>query len=168
MHRLNLILFLLLMSSLTINAQSKVSVKAYITSTEDYCGGARPSDEMLHELSTEKPLADKVVYIKMGTVNKSTNKTVKKVKTDANGRFEALLTPGVTYYFVEEWKAKVFVSPKNSREVVWDIACLRKRYATPDFILKVKSGKNPEVHINYHQNCSYKPYCGDYSGPLPP
>lgn len=168
MFRFNLAFILISLYCLESNAQSKVRITAYITTTEDYCGGARPSDEMLRELSTERPLADKVIYIKAGTVNKSTNKTVRKVKTDINGRFEVMLSPGTTYYFIEEWKSKVFITPKNTHELVWDIACLRKRYMTPDFILKVKSGKNPEVHINYHQNCSYRPYCGQYSGPLPP
>jgi hypothetical protein len=168
MYRFSFLFLFLSIFSLASSAQRKVSVKAYITATEDYCGGARPSDEMLRDMSTEKPLSDKVLYIKIGTVNKSTNKTVKKVKTDVNGRFEVMLSPGVTYYFIEEWKSKVFIAPKNTHEITWDISCLRKKYATPDFILKVKPVNNQEVHINYHQNCSYRPYCGQYSGPLPP
>lgn len=168
MSRFAVIIILLTFFNIPSNAQSKVCIKGYVTSTEDYCGGARPSDEMLQDLSTPKPFANKVIYVKMGTVNKNSNKTVKKLTTDANGRFSVMLSPGNTYYFIEEWKAKVFVTPKNTRELVWDIPCLRKRYASPDFVIKLKKGANPEVQINYHQNCSHNPYCGQFSGPLPP
>lgn len=168
MYRQTLIFILLTFFNIPSNAQSKVCIRGYVTSTEDYCGGARPSDELLQDLGTPKPFANKVIYVKMGTVNKSSNKTIKKLKTDAKGGFSVMLNAGTTYYFVEEWKAKVFVTPKYSPEVVWDIQCLRKRYASPDYVLKVKNGKNPEVQINYHQNCSHNPYCGQYSGPLPP
>lgn len=143
-------------------------IKGSISSTEDYCNGAAPTPEILEELATEKPEIGKIIYVKVGTSNKSTNKLVKKLKTDANGRFELYLNSGVTYYFVEEWKAKVFKAPKNTQEITWDIQCLRKRYASPDFVLRVKASNNPEVHINYHKPCNFKPYCGSFSGPLPP
>lgn len=164
------ILFLCFIFSVSVcaRAQKTVVIKGYISHTEDYCNGAAPTPEMLAELATEKPDPAKIIYVKIGTSNKSTNKLVKKIKTDANGRFELYLKSGLTYYFVEEWKAKVFKAPKNIHEITWDIQCLRKRYASPDFVLKVKASNNPEVHINYHKTCDFRPYCGSFSGPLPP
>lgn len=164
------ILFSCLISSISFcaTAQKSVLIKGYISSTEDYCNGAAPSPEILDELAKEKPEAGKIIYVKIGTTNKSTNTLVKKLKTNADGRFELYLKPGISYYFVEEWKAKVFKVPQNTQEITWDIQCLRKRYACPDFVLKVKATNNPEVHINYHKPCNFKPYCGSFSGPLPP
>lgn len=160
--------YILLIFTNNLHAQKLVLVRGYITSTEDYCNGARPSDEMLQDVATEKPYANKTIYVKVGTLNKSSNKLFKKVKTNADGRFEIWLKPGVSYYFVEEWKGKLFVAPRNTKEIKWDITCLRKRYATPDYVIKVTTNNNPEIQINYHKQCAFNPYCGNFSGPLPP
>ena len=165
----NALLFCLIFStSFCAQAQKSVLIKGYVTHTEDYCNGAAPTPEILEELAAEKPASGKIIYVKIGSINKSTTKLVKKIKTDASGRFELYLKPGLTYYFVEEWKAKVFKAPQNTNEITWDIQCLRKRYACPDFVLKVKASNNSEVHINYHKVCDFRPYCGSFSGPLPP
>jgi hypothetical protein len=168
MLRTTLFFCLFFAQSFWVTAQKSVIIRGYITHTEDYCNGAAPTPEMEAALATEKPESGKIIYVKIGTTNKYTNTLVKKIKTNANGRFELSLKPGITYYFVEEWKANVFKAPKNTAELTWDIACLRKRYANPDFVLKTKGSNNPEVHINYHKPCDFRPYCGDFSGPLPP
>jgi hypothetical protein len=153
---------------IALKAQSLVLVKGYVTSTEDYCDGARPSEELLEDLAKERPLANKILYVKVGVQNKHSNRLVKKIKTNANGRFEIWLKPGLSYYFVEEWKAKAFTVPKNSKEISWDTSCLRKRYASPDYVLKPSKSNNVLVRINYHKPCYFNPYCGSFSGPLPP
>jgi hypothetical protein len=167
MNKKTFLVQLALLFSIATTAQQKVLVKGYITSTEDYCNGARPSEEMLQDLATEKPIANKIIYLKTSLKNPKCTSGFTKVKTDEHGRFEVLLKSGTEYYFVEEWKAKAFVAPKNTRELTWDLKCLRERYNTADFVLKV-SNSNNQVHINYHKPCNFKPYCGSFSGPLPP
>jgi hypothetical protein len=67
-------------------------VKVYITSTESYCGGARPSDEILQDVQTPKPYAFKTFYIRKGAQN-SKGKAI-KVVTDSAGCFSIKLKPG--------------------------------------------------------------------------
>jgi hypothetical protein len=143
-------------------------VKGTITTTSSYCGGARPSEEMIEELQKPKPANRKTIYIKYGSKNSSSTKVIRKIVTNELGQFEVKLKKGFVYQFVDDWKSKPFKVPKNTEFVIWDIACFKKRYATPDFVLDLKKNKTGFVEVNYHQPCFYNPYCGNYSGPLPP
>ncbi|MBL7764528.1 MAG: hypothetical protein JNJ58_00405 [Chitinophagaceae bacterium] len=145
-----------------------VTVKGKVTQTADYCGGARPTDEMLEKLNAPHPLASKTIYIKIGAMNADKSKVYKKVVTDEEGRFTVKLPAGRVYSFVEEWKSGPYKKPQPQQFVEWDLACWRKKYLEPDFVLNLKTRKFPDVEINYHQRCFYSPYCGQYSGPLPP
>jgi len=149
-----------------------VLIQGVITQTSDYCGGAAPSEEMLENLKKPVPLAEKDIYIRIGPKNKpgrgGQNPIYKKVTTDENGKFSVMLKSDVTYSFIEDWKSKPFKVPANTKYVVWDAACLYERYINADYVLKVSKHSNGAVKINYHKPCFYRPYCGTYSGPLPP
>lgn len=164
-------IFSLLLVSFLWNAkavgQQKVLVSGYITSTEDYCDGARPSEALLQELANEKPLPNKVIYIKTNLKNPRCKSGFKKIITDANGRFAIKLNAGTTYYFIEEWKAKALKLPKNTDQIIWDAACIKERYYSPDYTLEASS-TNQHVFINYHKPCDTNPFCGNYSGPIKP
>jgi hypothetical protein len=173
----NTFLFLLLILSTSLFAAKKskskmVVIEGFVTQTSDYCGGAAPSEEMLENLRKPVPLAEKVLYIRIGAKNKPTrsgqNPIYKKVVTDANGKFSVKLKSNVTYCFIEGWKAKPFKVPANTAYIVWDAACLYEKYVNADLVIKVSKSKNEVVKINYHQPCFFRPYCGTYSGPLPP
>jgi len=172
MYRLIFILACLGVQLLT-QAQTKgrpqfVEIKGLVTQTADYCGGARPNEEILAELSKPKPLANHIIYVKVGRVNESTKPVYRKIRCDENGRFKIQLRVGTTYSFLDEWKGIPFLAPANTEFVTWDIACLKERFESPEFVLKVKKKNNPLVSIQLHKPCFYKPYCGQYSGPLPP
>lgn len=162
--------------SLSLFAQKKqkgkmIRVYGTVTQTSDYCGGAAPSEEILKNLSTPSPLAEKEIYVRTGAKNKPSksgqNPVYTKVTTDENGKFSVMLKSGSTYCFIEDWKAKPFKVPANTKHLVWDASCLYERYILADFVITVTKN-NPEVKINYHKPCFYSPYCGTYSGPLPP
>ncbi len=164
---------LCLLCTITISGASKIihkniTVKGHITQTLDYCGGAMPSPEVLSLLKTPQAFAQKVIYIKIGSSNKESATVVKKLMTDEQGNFSVVLTSGMVYSFVEEWKGGPLQIPKDTEYTKWDPACFRERYSKADFVLKVKNTGNPVVNINYHKPCFYRPYCGEYSGPLPP
>ncbi len=172
MPRRFLMLFCLLFVQLqTVYAKThrkNVTIKGHITRTSDYCGGAMPTEEMLAQLKSPRPDEGRIIYVRIGSVNKATATIIKKVVTDANGDFTVVLKSGVVYSFVEEWKGKPLKIPEDTEYTKWDARCFRERYAKSDFVLKVKPSKNALVTINYHTPCFYRPYCGDYSGPLPP
>lgn len=172
---MNRLIFILACLGITLvtQAQTKgrpqfVEIQGLVTQTADYCGGARPTEEILEELSKPKPLANHIIYVKLGWFNESAKPVYRKIRCDQNGRFRIKLRVGASYSFLDEWKGTPFVAPANSEFVTWDIACLRDRYARPDYLLKVKKKNNPLVSIQLNKPCFYKPYCGQYSGPVPP
>ena len=161
------------MLQMPIQAKKKVSkrkivIHGLVTETSSYCGGAQPSEELLEELRKPLAKANKLIYIKRGSANNENAKVMYTATTDEDGKFAISLPVGYTYCFVEEWKSKPFTIPKNTEFVKWDVDCLKARYKEGDYVLQVKKKNNSLVKINYHTPCFYKPYCGDYSGPLPP
>jgi len=168
-----LFLILIFLFSFSVLAKKK-SVEAYttitgkVTTTTDYCGGARPSEEMLEQMRTPKPAIKKAIFIKYGTVNSEKTRLIKRIITDSNGMFSVKLKKGYTYQFLEEWQCVGFKMPQATEWVKWDEKCLRARYVTPNFVLNTKKPKQRDITFNYHLPCFYNPYCGEYSGPLPP
>ena len=146
-----------------------VWVHIQVTQTSDYCGGAAPSEEMLSRLKTPTPLKQKTIYIRAGSPTSAEIKTIQVAKSDSNGMIHVALKGGRVYHLVEEWKAKPFVEPKNTEYIQWDMTCLRKAYTTPDLIIDLRKSRIPvKRSVNYHKPCFFHPYCGNYSGPLPP
>lgn len=172
MKNTGILLLILLCTQSAFSAKKRaaklVSIQGQITQTADYCGGAQPSEEMLAEMARPKPLPNKEIVIKIGPKNKVGNAVYKKIVTDQNGKFIVRLQSNMVYCFIEDWKAKPFKVPQNTEFVTWDAACLYERYLLADYVLKVQNKENALVQINFHKPCFYNPYCGTYSGPLPP
>lgn len=145
-----------------------VSIQGQITQTAAYCGGAQPSEEMLQQMAKPKPFPNKEIVIKIGPKNKVGNAVYKRIVTDQDGKFTVRLKSNMVYCFIEDWKAKPFKVPQNTEFVQWDAACLYERYLLADYVLKVQNKENALVQINFHKPCFFNPYCGTYSGPLPP
>lgn len=167
-----LIFVVLLCWCRTVDAKKKSNttwVHIKVTQTSDYCGGAVPSEEMISRLKTPTPLKQKTIYIRAGSTTSAEIKTIQVVKSDSNGMIHVALKGGRVYHLVEEWKAKPFIEPQNTENTIWDIPCLRKAYATPDLVIDLRKSRIPlKRSVNYHKPCFFRPYCGNYSGPLPP
>lgn len=139
------------------------TVRIKCTQTSDYCGGARPSEEMLEELQQPKPIVSDTFYIVKGKTN--TFKIFKKVVTDKNG-FIRLKLPKGTYSIYTKAQMQPFKAKQNTDIQTWDNECLRKMHKTPLAIFNAANKK--VVSFNLHQKCFYNLDCGTYSGPLPP
>ncbi len=176
MKKIAAAILLLLTLALPLAAKKKksgmVTIEGYVTQTADYCGGAAPSPEMLNKLGTPSPLSEKELFIRQSARNKPDRSgpapIVAKVVTDAEGKFSIRLKSNTTYCFIEGWKTKPFKVPANTQFTKWDAACLYEKYCLADYVIRVKKTGNEPVNINFHQPCFYRPYCGTYSGPLPP
>jgi hypothetical protein len=153
---------------------TKYLISGLITSTSSYCGGARPSDEMLADIATPRPFPSKTIYIKKGEVNSQKKKIVLVLTTDTNGRFQAKLPLG-KYLIVDENKKdlkyynqllkKYKVETTNFEAV--DTVCLKKWYSKPDYVLKIDTAGVINININYHKECYNLP-CTQFRGPYPP
>ncbi|HNB81434.1 MAG TPA: hypothetical protein PLP34_05550 [Chitinophagaceae bacterium] len=143
-------------------------IRGQVTQTSEYCGGAMPTPEVLKSLETPQPLPDKVLYLKTGSINKSGTPVYRKIVCDSAGRFSVRIPEGRAYCIIEDWKAAPMRYPEDTEWIIWDKACFRKRYESPDFLIPKNFSRGQMININFHQPCFFHPWCGTYSGPLPP
>ncbi|MEZ5046144.1 MAG: hypothetical protein R2831_04050 [Chitinophagaceae bacterium] len=168
------ILFLLFVMAIQADAKKKrkyissyATIKATVTETRNFCGGMLPSPEILKEFSTPRPLANKTIHIKLGSVNSNELPIYKTVQSDENGHFTFSIKKGQTIMFLEDWKGYPFVAPENTETITWSISCLKNRYATPDLLYRVTYTSVQKVEINFMQPCPHQPLCGRYHGYMP-
>lgn len=178
------LIILLLLAPVWVNAQENVqkqdtekfNVEISITRTSAYCGGARPTPEMIAELQTPKPFPAKNLYLKKGERNTFTTKIIRAITSDNSGKVHLLLPPG-KYFIVDELKKdtsyynllkRQYSSPTDQYSAI-DMLCLKKWYEQPDLIFEIKSGDEViNLIVNFHKNCSWKEIpCIEFKGPLP-
>src|SRR5687768_11984069 len=81
------------------------SFSGLVTQTSSYCGGARPSEEILEEYNKPKPYIGKVLHVREGKDNVSGGKVVLRIVTNDSGYFSGSLPPG-SYCIVQEEQLK--------------------------------------------------------------
>jgi hypothetical protein len=151
----------------------KISVSGTVTSTSNYCGGARPSDEMIAQLATPRPKPNAKIYIKSGEVNSFESKVIRVLKTDANGNFHTKLLPG-KYLIVDSTKMdmtyynmllKTYKTQTAHYEAI-DTICLKEWYMKPNLVFEVAGTEVKGVKVNFHKTCHDVP-CAQFTGPYP-
>lgn len=148
-------------------------VQVQITKTSSYCGGARPSDEMVKDLETPKPASEVRFFIGSGGVNQG-KEFVLEGKTDKHGHAVVKLPAG-QYYLVFEDKTldsknnllKTYGNETRHYSAI-DKSCLEDWFKQPESSFSVE--RRPLViEVNQHIPCSWQAVpCADYHGPLPP
>ena len=148
-----------------------------LTQTANWCGGARPSEEMEREFRTPKPYPNCDLFLRRDT-NALSRPVLYKLTTDAQGKATIKLTPG-KYVVVDIQKKNdsVYRSTiekyKNATENTGpiDISCYKIFMAEPDFTIIVprSAPKSLKVSHNYHKHCNWSGApCIEYRGPYPP
>jgi hypothetical protein len=77
-------------------------VKGKVEQTFPYCGGAKPTKEIVDECNTSKPFANKVFYLRNRKLNTRTNNIIKTFTTDSLGNFSLKIRQGSYSIIVEE------------------------------------------------------------------
>ncbi|TAL60454.1 MAG: hypothetical protein EPN85_07175 [Bacteroidetes bacterium] len=151
----------------------KISVSGTVTQTRDYCGGARPNSEILMQLGTPKPAANKKIYIKEGDVNTFESKVLLALTTDAKGDFHAKLRSG-RYLIVDSTKKDLahytlllnaYKNQTKSYDAI-DTACLKEWYMKPAGAFEITGKETKNVSVNFHITCRDVP-CAWFRGPYP-
>ena len=154
----------------------KIKVSGTVTQTSSYCGGARPSNEMLASLTEPKPFAHKKLFIKRGKTNDMSKAAVAEVTTDSLGNFSIALPMG-DYCIVDEMKSSKKnyddILAKYGKETQYysavDAACLKEWFSKPDAVFTVGKEQVKNISVSYHHPCSWNGIpCVQYHGPLPP
>ncbi len=152
-----------LYSSLCLNAQAFKKV-FNMTTTADYCGGAAPPEDLLKELATQKPDANKIFYLIKGSKNKKGIKIIQRLVTNKQGVIEVVLPIG-NYGLLNETQIKPLKKPIINASESWDVACLKQNWEIPQFKFVVKDTNI--FNFNRHETCPYNKPCLTFKGALP-
>lgn len=144
------IIFLLLIFGLTINAQSK-KVKLKLVQYIPYCGGAKPTPEIIK--LTEKPVA----YANKKLICISDKEKTDTITTDKSGNIIKTLPYG-TYKFFVPWKFYKTIPPA-AQENNLQMDCLKEEWTKED--LKITVSKKTTLIVNNlkYPVCPYKFPC---------
>jgi hypothetical protein len=173
---------MLLLTALLISAQKECNVKdlhgveGSLTSTNKYCGGARPTEEILSSYATQRPLAGKKLFVKTGTENDLNQKAIAAVETDAEGNFTLTLPPGKYILVDSERENDIFCkkllkdyAEKTENYKPIDKECLLEWSKMPLMTFEVVDKTVTLDNLNILIGCSWdKIPCAQYVGPYPP
>ncbi len=152
-----------------------VSISGIVYQTEAYCGGAAPSQRILDDLQTPKPLAGKNLYIKAGKENDPDAPVVAEATSNDSGGFSVSLPPG-WYVIVDENKkdkasynymlANFEVQTEQYSAV--DKKCLDSWVVKPELAFEVKEATAEAVSVTFHKPCSWNSFpCVKFIGDRP-
>ncbi len=143
--------------------------------TESYCGGARPTDEILAEMAQPKPMIGERLYLRKGSVNNINEPLVASEITDQSGRAIFHLMPGqycvlraskIDNAQTEKWKNELLKG--NELYAPIDIECLEKWLATPELVIEVGESGPLSFELLINKPCPWNSIqCAQYKGPLP-
>ena len=153
-----------------INYSSTRTVSGNVQQTSSYCGGARPTDEMLKQFATPVAFPNKKFYIRCGKKNTAKGKIVKTFTTDQNGFFSIELKPGTYSIILEEQLKKIKAVDYINQNQQLDTNCVKDWWKKPYYLLVVKDKNISELNFLFHHRCFIKSDipCITYTGPLPP
>ena len=139
-----------------------------------YCGGAKPTPEIMEQIQTPKPIPNTTFYIRNDSVNDIDKPIFLEFTTDSLGNFSIELPPGKysivnsekkNAVYTDELKKKYQKETDNYGKI--DMECIKEWLKTPDSVLKVKNSVS-NFTVTYYDHCSWYVPCVNYKGPYPP
>ena len=183
--RIILSFFLLLIFFVDLSAQrrktsrkpSPILVNLTITQTQQWCGGARPTEEMEREFSTPKPYPNCTIYIRKDS-NVLNKPILHTLTTNEYGKVSVRLAPGkYTIVNIDKKDDSVYRSTiykyQNVTESTGpiDMNCYNIFMAEPDFTIKVppRATRSIAKRHNYFKHCNWSGApCVEFRGHYPP
>lgn len=148
------------------------TITGKIIQKSTYCGGARPSPELLESFKTPKPLKNFKVYLKAGKTNADNAKVIASTSTDELGRYSFNVQAG-DYVLVSETqlnRSNFDGSTKSKYLKITDEACLQAWYekGMMTCTIKDRNQENPDHLINKKCDVPEGMPCLVYTGPVRP
>lgn len=154
------ILFFVMISSVMKSQKEKVIIN--ITYKSQYCGGARPTPEMIAEAEKSKPYANKTMVII------SDKFVVDSAKTNVKGQLQIKIKKG-TYTIYEAWKYYK-TGPDGMDVSKFEKECLKMEWQRHVFRV-IKKGKKAviETGTEITERCPWSAPCANANsvGPIP-
>jgi hypothetical protein len=153
-----------------LKPKDKVTVSGKVTQTSSYCGGARPTDELLEELATPRMYSGKKFHVIKGDTNVVTHQLILTFVTDENGNFSFELEPGTYSLLTDEQATEPDYKKYSTKDVGLDESCFKSWWATPYYKLNIASTPLTHLNFNFTKRCfiSHDIPCLRYRGPMPP
>lgn len=144
-------------------------ISGKVLQTFSYCGGARPTQEILDKLNTPKVYPDKSFHVRAGSINDINKKIVVKFNSKMDGTFSFNLKPGTYSIILEEQLSLVDLTDYNTKNQRVDEKCLEEWWGKPYYILEVTDKNISELEFIFNQRCHLKTDipCVSYTGPKP-
>lgn len=141
-----------------------------VSQTFSYCGGARPTQEILDRFATPKDYPNKIFYIRNGNKNDTIAKIVAKFITKEDGTFSFHLKPGTYSIILEEQLSIINASDYVTQNQIVDEKCLMEWWKKPYYILEVTDKDIFNLNFTFHHRCYIKSDipCITYTGPKHP
>lgn len=154
----------------------KLDVVIQATTTQAYCGGAKPSEETLAELNTPKPASNVKIYLRKGASNNIENAVDYEFTTDNSGEVKTSLPAGKYSIVFENKKDRATYNDliekygkETSYQTAIDTSCLSKFFAESNAVLIVDENKENTISVNRMMRCQWTRIpCSNYKGELPP
>jgi hypothetical protein len=144
-----------------------VAVKGTIQTHQPYCGGAKPTEEMMKGTTTLS--ANQTFYLKPGISHVKKEPVFMTFKTDENGQFNISVPMGdyvvLSQDKIDSYEAylKKYKVTSTYVEYLGD-ECSKRNYEAADFILRVQS--DTTVVYTYKSRCQTGTNpCLRYTGP---
>ena len=151
----------------TRSSKKKFKISGTVTQTHSYCGGARPTQEVLEQAATPRIYSGKKFYVIKGDTNTAAHQIVLSFTSDEQGNFSFLLPAG-TYSIIQNDQASPLNVKKYITETISaDDKCLKKWWAKPYYVLQVKKSDIAGLKFEFHQRCFIQGDvpCLQYNGP---
>ena len=158
-----------------ISEEKQYSVSGFVTHSNSYCGGARPTDAILMEITSPKPSPNATFYVRKGKFNDVSEEVFWTFSTDENGHFSFKLPPG-DYVILEKNRVdisyynqvlKTYSKESDSYSAV-DTSCLNNWLKGSLAQINITNKDLENVNWNIHQACWTDAPCIHYKGPYPP
>jgi hypothetical protein len=156
------------------------NVEIRTTQTSEYCGGSRPSEELLNELAQPKPIGNTTIYLRKGKDNDLSQPIIYSFTSDENGLINAKIEKGLYAIVLEHKKDQKtydtwleLYGEETEKFSAIDVNCFNSFFSQPDQTIEVI---NPELNqtanqftVNTINRCERRRVpCASYKGPMPP
>lgn len=154
----------------TTKPKIKYVVSGEVTQSLQYCGGMRPSEEMLAERKTPRPYVNKKFHIRKGNKNSLASPVLLSFTADSNGYFSIDLPAGIYSIIQTEQVKKLDLNKYKSYHIKVDEQCLKTWWAEPYYVLEIKNENITGLKFHFENRCFIEGDvpCRRYTGPLPP
>ena len=151
------------------NSTTQYTLSGKVEQRSLYCGGARPTQEMVNELTKPIPYPGKTFYLKKGTTNSIQEKVIESFTTDQQGHFSIKLPAGTYSIILEEQLQEIDPKKYQTERQKVDTQCLVDWWKKPYAIVEVHDQNIDSLQFLFTHRCFLKTDipCITYDGPLP-